>query len=52
MRDLEQREGGATSVPKPATDFSDPFKHFSSVSKRSPDPVLQSAAKSLQEYLR
>ena len=51
-RDFGQRKGAAAPAPKPAIDFSDAFKHLSSVSKRSPDPVLRTAAKSLQEYLQ
>ena len=51
-RDLGQREGGAVPAPKPPTDFSDAVTHLSNVSKRSPDPVLRTAAKSLQEYLQ
>jgi ParB-like nuclease domain len=52
MRDFKQGEDEAASAPEPTADFNDPFKHLSSVSKRSPDPVLRSAARSLQEYLR
>lgn len=51
-RDLGQRKGGAAAAPKPLPDFSDAFKHLDKVSKRSPDPVLRTAAKSLQEYLQ
>jgi hypothetical protein len=51
-RDLGQRKGGATPAPRPTIDFSDAFKHLGRVSKRSPDPVLRTAAKSLQEYLQ
>lgn len=51
-RDLGLRKGGAPSTPKPPIDFSDALKHLNKVSKRSPDPVLRTAAKSLQEYLR
>ena len=50
--DLGQRESGAAPAPKPPTDFSNAIRHLSTVSKQSPDPVLRTAAKSLQEYLR
>src|SRR6266540_416148 len=47
-----KRDGGAAPIPKPTMDFSDAFEHLNRVSKRSPDPVLRAAAKSLQEYLQ
>jgi len=47
-----ERDGGAAPIPKPTMDFSDAFEHLNRVSKRSPDPVLRTAAKSLQEYLQ
>jgi hypothetical protein len=51
-RDLGQRKGGTAPPPKPMLDVSDAVKHLTRVSKRSPDPVLRTAAKSLQEYLQ
>ena len=51
-RDLGQRKGGTAPTPKPVIDFSDVLKHLNRVSARSPDPVLRTAAKSLQEYLQ
>lgn len=42
------------SQPKPnvVIDFTDAFRNLSRVSRRSPEPVLRTAARSLQEYLR
>ena len=53
-RDLGLRRGSGQSTPKPKAviDFSDAYKNLTRVSKRSPDPVLRAAAKSLQEYLQ
>jgi hypothetical protein len=51
-RDLGQRKGGAVPALFPVIDFSDAFEHLSSISKRSPDPVLRAAATSLREYLQ
>jgi hypothetical protein len=51
-RDLGQRKGGAAPTLWPMPDVSDALKHLNRVSKRSPDPVLRTAAKSLQEYLQ
>lgn len=50
-RDLGLRRA---SQPKPAVvaDLSGAFRHLSRVSRRSPDPVLRTAARSLQEYLQ
>ncbi len=50
--DLGQPNGGTAPAPKPMIDFSDALEHLKRVSKRSPDPVLRTAAKSLQEYLQ
>ena len=47
-----QRKGGTAPTPQPMIDFSDGLEHLNRVSKRSPDPVLRTAAKSLQEYLQ
>jgi ParB-like nuclease domain len=51
-RDLGQRKGGTAPALKPVIDCSDAFKHLSTVSQRSHDLVLRTAAKSLQEYLQ
>jgi ParB-like nuclease domain len=51
-RDFGQRKGGGALAPKPPINVSDAFKHLNMVSKRSPDPVLRTAARALQEYLR
>lgn len=53
-RDLGLRRASQASQLKPevAIDFSDAFRHLSRVSHRSPDLVLRTAARSLQEYLR
>jgi ParB/Sulfiredoxin domain len=51
-RDLGQRKGGVGFTPKPVIDCSHAFRHLRSVSKRSPDLVLRTAAESLQEYLK
>lgn len=51
-RDLGQRRGKAEPKPKPKIDYSDAFRNLSRVSKRSPDPVLRNAARSLEEYLK
>jgi hypothetical protein len=42
------------SQPKPTAviDFTDAFRNLSRVSSRSPEPVLRTAARSLQEYLQ
>lgn len=50
-RDLGLRRG---SQPKPKViiDFTDTFRNLSRVSRRSPDPVLRTAARSLKEYLQ
>lgn len=50
-RDLGQRRGTSTK-PKPSIDYTDAFRNLTRVSKRSRDPVLRSAARSLQEYLQ
>jgi ParB-like nuclease family protein len=51
-RDLGQRKGGTAPTLWPTLDVSDALKHLNRVSKRSPDPVLRTAATSLQEYLQ
>jgi hypothetical protein len=52
-RDLGLRRGGVNqTTPKPAFDLEDAFKNLGKVSTSSPDPVLRSAAQSLQEYLQ
>jgi hypothetical protein len=53
-RDLGLRRASQTSQPKPKAiiDTSDACRHLSRVSRRSPDPVLRAAARSLHEYLR
>jgi hypothetical protein len=51
-RDLGQRKGGTAPTLWPTPDVSDALKHLTRVSKRSPDPVLRTAAKALQEYLQ
>jgi ParB-like chromosome segregation protein Spo0J len=54
-RDLGQRRAGALAEakkkPAPRRDVSAAISHLKQVSKRSPDPVLKSAARSLQAYL-
>jgi hypothetical protein len=51
-RDPDQPKDGTAPTPKPMIDLSDALKHLNRVSKRSPDPVLRTAAKALQEYLQ
>lgn len=51
-RDLGQRRGGSDPKPKPKIDYTDAHRNLSRVSKRSRDPVLRMAARSLQEYLK
>jgi hypothetical protein len=51
-RDLGQRKGSSVTPTTQPIDLGDTFKHLNKVSKRSPDPVLRTAAKSLQEYLQ
>jgi len=51
-RDLGLRRGGVQPTPKPTPDLSDAVRHLTKVSKRSLDPVLRTAARSLQEYLQ
>jgi len=50
-RDLGLRRA-SPPLPKVVLDFSDAFRHLARVSRRSPDPVLRTAARSLQEYLQ
>jgi ParB/Sulfiredoxin domain len=50
-RDLGLRRASQPK-PKVIVDFSDAFRNLSLVSRRSPDPVLREAARSLQEYLQ
>ena len=51
-RDLGLRRGSQTGAAKPTLDYRRMFRNLSDVSTRSSDPVLRSAAKSLQEYLK
>lgn len=51
-RDLGLRRSSAQPSLVPETDLSDAIRHLKRVSKRSSDPVLRTAAKSLQEYLQ
>lgn len=51
-QDLGLRRGGKTTIVKASVDSKRMFKNLTEVSTRSSDPVLRSAAKSLQEYLR
>jgi ParB-like nuclease domain len=52
-RDLGLRKGiGSRAAPKPVFDLKDAFKNLAKVSTGSSDPVLRSAAQSLQEYLQ
>jgi hypothetical protein len=51
-RDLGSRKGGNQPPLRPLLNLSDAVKNLSKVSKRSPDPVLRTAAKALQEYLQ
>ena len=50
--DLWQPESRTVAVPQVPADISDAVKHLSKVSRWSPDPILRSAAQSLQEYLQ
>jgi hypothetical protein len=50
--DLWPAEGEAGPASKVSTDFHDAVKHLGRVSRRSADPVLRTAAKSLEEYLQ
>jgi hypothetical protein len=50
-RDLGLRRA-SPSKPKLTVDFSDAMRNLSRVSRRSSDPVLRTAARSLQEYLQ
>jgi hypothetical protein len=50
--DLWPVEDGGVPAPTVTADFRDAIKHLGRVSKWSPDPILSTAAKSLQEYLR
>ncbi len=45
-------EDGGVPAPTVTADFRDAVKHLGKVSKWSPDPILSTAAKSLQEYLQ
>lgn len=51
-RDLGQRRGTSNPKPKPKVDNTEAFRNLSRVSRRSPHPVLRSAARALQEYLQ
>jgi hypothetical protein len=52
-RDLGLRRGTVNqAAPKPVLDLKDAFKNLVKVSSKSSDPVLRSAAQSLQEYLQ
>jgi hypothetical protein len=53
-RDLGLRRASQAPQPRPKAviDFTEAFRHLSRVSRCSPDPVLRTAARSLQEYLR
>ncbi|GAA2755878.1 ParB/RepB/Spo0J family partition protein [Actinopolymorpha rutila] len=53
-RDLGLRRGvkRVDSKPKTAPDFSDALRNVARVSRRSPEPVLRTAARALQEYLQ
>ena len=50
--DLLHLEGGAAPAPKAPAGVGDAIKHLGKVSRWSPDPILRTAAKSLQEYLQ
>lgn len=50
--DLWPAEGGAAPASKVPAGFRDAVKHLGKVSRRSADPVLRTAAKSLEEYLQ
>jgi len=50
-RDLGLRRA-SQPLPKVVIDFSDAFRNLSRVSRRSPDVVLRTAARSLHEYLQ
>ena len=52
QHDLWPTEDGAVSASTVSADFRDAVKHLSKVSRRSPDPILSTAAKSLLEYLK
>jgi hypothetical protein len=50
--DLWPTEGEGVLTPTVTTDFRAAIRHLGKVSKWSPDPILSTAAKSLQEYLQ
>jgi hypothetical protein len=50
-RDLGLRRAAAVAANTPKPDFSEAIKHLAKVSKRTHEPVLRSAAESLQAYL-
>ena len=49
-RDLGQRRAAGQRARAAKSDYTDAVRHLTSVSKKSREPVLRSAAKSLQEY--
>jgi len=49
-RDLGRRR--ARKVPNVTTDLTETLKHLARISKRSPEPVLRSAARSFARYLQ
>lgn len=51
-RDLGLRRGAGKAASKVVIDSGGIFKNLANISRRSPDPVLRSAATSLQEYLQ
>jgi hypothetical protein len=51
-RDLGLRRGATQSADPVKLDLKEALKHLSKVSKQSREPVLRSAAQSLQDYLR
>lgn len=50
-RDLGLRRAALHGFNVPQVDFGDALRHLSKVARRSPEPVLRSAALSLQAYL-
>lgn len=50
-RDLGLRRAAAVAANTPKPDYSQALKHLSKVSRRSAEPVLRTAAESLQAYL-
>ena len=52
-RDLGLRRAASVQAkPRVALDFKDAFKNLTKVTKQSTNPVLRTAAQSLQEYLQ